>query len=723
MGIGWGGKTLQEMLAESESKFRETGYYYGLDNLYLKEKNPVEFERLFSRLRGSIIASRETAMRISASPIVRELGELCFALYSPEGDSLVLSTGVIVHGEAIKWMIRNNYEQDVKINAGDIFVNNDALIGGAHTSDVQTIIPVFHENELIAWVGAVTHVMEIGGIDAGGIAITTTNRFGDGLNFSCEKVGENDTLHRTYQVRCDRNLRGSVYWHLDERARIAGCHIMRDNLRKILNDFGVGYFKQYVREIIEDGRRSFTRKVKQTLFPGRYRATSFYDLPMKGAPLPSKAAVDTILHAPVEVTVKTDGILKIDMCGASKWTHTHVNSTLSAMKGGLWVALAQLLAYDGRINDGVYFAMEQNYPYGTWTNPDNPFVSLAGTWGPLMVSNNAVFRCISRAFFSCGFVEEVLAGFGHTGLIQWGGTDQYGNPMGGINFELCASGMGGRGIQDGLDTGYAMWNPESDMGDMEIWEHPYPQIYLGRRITPSSGGAGKYRGGNGFHSILLAWGSNDMEVGIAGIGKTFENCGIFGGYPSSRTDRYKYLAQNTNITELFKEKKPYPSFQADRKHNPLREMLKGDIAELDMGPMFPRAMQPGDVVIAHWLGGPGVGDPLDRLPSAVCKDLRDGHILSEFAKSVYGVVATLQPSGEEWEIDESKTRSLRKKIRRDRKKRGQPVADWWEQERKRILNGEISDVVRKMYAESMELNPAWAEAYRAFWNLPPDFKY
>ena len=85
--IGWDGRRLDEMLAESERLFAETGSYVGMDaELPLKDTEPIEYEKLFSRLRGGLVSARETALNISASPIVRELGELCFALYTPEGD-------------------------------------------------------------------------------------------------------------------------------------------------------------------------------------------------------------------------------------------------------------------------------------------------------------------------------------------------------------------------------------------------------------------------------------------------------------------------------------------------------------------------------------------------------------------------------------------------------------------------------------------------------------
>ena len=94
--IGWDGRTLLAMLADSERLFEQTGCYYGLEELELQGSDPIGYEKLFSRIRGGLVSARETALNISASPIVRELGELCFALYTPEGDSVALSTGIIV---------------------------------------------------------------------------------------------------------------------------------------------------------------------------------------------------------------------------------------------------------------------------------------------------------------------------------------------------------------------------------------------------------------------------------------------------------------------------------------------------------------------------------------------------------------------------------------------------------------------------------------------------
>ncbi|MFX1590371.1 MAG: acetone carboxylase subunit alpha, partial [Promethearchaeota archaeon] len=75
--IGWNGKKINEMLNESETLFNETNHYYGTNSLNLKEKDPFRYERAYASLRGALVSARETALHVAASPIVREIGELC----------------------------------------------------------------------------------------------------------------------------------------------------------------------------------------------------------------------------------------------------------------------------------------------------------------------------------------------------------------------------------------------------------------------------------------------------------------------------------------------------------------------------------------------------------------------------------------------------------------------------------------------------------------------
>ena len=49
--IGWNGRTLREMLEESEALFEKTGRYWGLEDLELKASQPILYEKIFSKMR------------------------------------------------------------------------------------------------------------------------------------------------------------------------------------------------------------------------------------------------------------------------------------------------------------------------------------------------------------------------------------------------------------------------------------------------------------------------------------------------------------------------------------------------------------------------------------------------------------------------------------------------------------------------------------------------
>ena len=81
------------------------------ERLTMQVEDPIRYEKIFSRLRGGMVNARETALNISASPIVKEIGELCFALYTPEGDSIALSTGIIAHVHTMSDAIKVHHPQ------------------------------------------------------------------------------------------------------------------------------------------------------------------------------------------------------------------------------------------------------------------------------------------------------------------------------------------------------------------------------------------------------------------------------------------------------------------------------------------------------------------------------------------------------------------------------------------------------------------------------------
>ena len=71
------------------------------------------------------------------------------------------------------------------------------------------------------------------------------------------KIGEGDEIARWHLERCAKQTRAPMYYLLDERTRLAGCHMIREAVERVILEEGLDRFKQFSREVIEEGRRSF----------------------------------------------------------------------------------------------------------------------------------------------------------------------------------------------------------------------------------------------------------------------------------------------------------------------------------------------------------------------------------------------------------------------------------------------------------------------------------
>ena len=720
--IGENGKSVAQMLIDSNRQMEETGHYCGVTELTLKTNDPIHYEKLWSRLRGALVGARETALNISASPIVREIGELCFALYTAEGDSITLSTGIMAHvhtmSEAIKHMVRVNYENDPGIRPGDIFVNNDPQLGDVHNADVMELIPIFWEDELIGWAGGVSHEIDVGAPQPAAVPVGTLSRFEDGWILSCQKVGANDKLFADYERRCYTAVRLPFYWVLDEKCRISGCHIIREAVRKLVAEEGLDTYKRFTREVLEDTRQAFVNRIKEFMVPGVYQFPSFMDVPHsidKGR-MPEYAALDSMMHCPLEIRVGVNASFELDLEGANAGGHHAFNCTPSGLQGGLWVAITQMLIPNEKVNDGAYLATKFNTPLGTWSNPGNIYASNTFSWMFLIPCFTGVFLAVSQAVSARGYVEEVVAGYPFAGNVaQGGGPNHYGQEGSWCNFDMSSCGTSAGYVRDGEASAAAMWNPEGDMGDVEAWELLEPPLYLGRRLRPSSPGMGKYRGGAGFDSLRMIYNTSHQVMLHASNSNVFHGNGLFGGYPASTP--YRHSVKNTDLKQRFAEQKPYPVCDRDSENSEIEANITGDHLKDKFCTHLPDMHKEYDLYVSTICGGHGQGDVLERDPMMVVQDLNDDLLLERFASSAYGVIAKRGADGK-WQLDAKATEARRAEIRKQRLARSIPTEQWLKQQQPIVRKGEYYSAVRNMYKSSMELSKPWADKYRTFWGLP-----
>jgi acetone carboxylase alpha subunit len=137
--------------------------------------------------------------------------------------------------------------------------------------------------------------------------------------------------------------------------------------------------------------------------------------------------------------------------------------------------------------------------------------------------------------------------------------------------------------------------------------------------------------------------------------------------------------------------------------------------------MMPEPFDTGDVYLNVQRGGPGCGDVLARNPDLVAADVAAGRLSVARAEAIYGVVLEAVADGD-WGVDAAATKAARDAIRATRRRRAGAVSQWYEAERRRILEGRLSEPVSEMYRSSLALGARWGDEFRRFWELPEDFQ-
>jgi N-methylhydantoinase B/oxoprolinase/acetone carboxylase alpha subunit len=439
--------------------------------------------------------------------------------------------------------------------------------------------------------------------------------------------------------------------------------------------------------------------------------------------------IDCLFNLPLEITIDREAKVAISLRGASGWVPFGENITPNALVSGMLNAYSHVVGFD-MFNWGAVAAWTLDEPpAGSWANPYpvNYFAASGVAWAPAVVWMSSLYEAFGRCYWSRGFVEEVAAGGATTMTAEFSGTNQYGLYTAGLTLEQASNGGPARGIADGETSAWCIYTPNADFGNAEVSELYYPILYLGRNVEPDSGGYGRFRGGLGHTAVWLVKNTPGIEYqcGCAGIrSKVCGNHGMFGAYPTW-PDRPSY-ASGTNVKELIEARQPLVHERGDPELPNLVKNIRADVVESNLIAPFvtPGDLHEWDVIVHPVSGSQALGDPIERNPESVQRDLDDGWARERIASDVHGVVAHFDAKAKRWLVDSAATGKKRDEIREKRKQRGIPFRAWWKQEREKILAREnMADAVLAMWRSSMGLSSDYANEIRAFWKLPDDFTF
>lgn len=719
--------SLRDRLRQRDALLASTGCYQGLETLACKDADPLKYERFHSRLLVALMAARNVSKFVAASPGAREMGELIFALLTPEGDPVALSMGLIGHVAtmpiSVRWMIEHDYERNPAIREGDIFSADDPKTSGSpHPGDYFTFLPLFHAGRLVGWAAGMNHIIEVGALVAGSWPPYSPEIFTDGYIIVPTKTGENFEYHTGYLEMWKRKTRAAQFNILDDKMRLSGCMMIREKVLGIIAEYGLDYYLEATREVIEEERLLTKANIRSLTVPGRYRTAQFRPQTYAdiGILFPF-AARDTLVHAPLEMRIGAAGSVDLDLEGLSPWGFFGINGFEGALGCALFLGVSSHFAHNAKLNAGVTMAFDIHVPLGTVLNPDYEFASCSNPWILTTPTVAMMMNADSQAFFARGYLEECMANDHIWEGNQGGGILPDGTAWGFTNLEfLGAAANGGRPGQDGQSTAWAIQTAMPDIGNAEEWEYITPPLfYLGRKLLPDYCGHGKYRGGIGNTSTFLALnpGVFSMTRSTASIAMT-THCGVgmFGGYPAPGT--FNISAHGTDMRARMAASAPYPRDPVELRDFVADGRLKAERVAVCRRDTAPIEMADGDLYSVASSAGGGWGDPIERDPRLVQQDLDQGVVTPQVARVVYAVVATRDAGSGAWHVDAAATAAARAEVRRERLG-AMPVRAWWHAERERLRRGDLIAPVRDMHRDCMRFDKYRAEL-TGFWQLGAD---
>jgi len=515
--------------------------------------DPVLLE-VFNNLFMSIAEQMGARLESTAQSVnIKERLDFSCALFDPDGNLVANAPHIPVHlgsmGTSVKEVIRRRGD---RMRPGDTYAVNDPYHGGTHLPDVTVITPVFGsdpradtegEQSILFYVASRGHHAEIGGIAPGSMPANSRTIDEEGVLFDNWLLAENGRFREEETLRllteAPHPSRNPTTNLADLRAQIAANRKGADEVARMIDDFGLDVVQAYMRHV-QDNAEEAVRRVIDALDDGEY-------------------AYETDSGAVIRVRVRVDRAQRtatVDFTGTSGQSTSNFNAPFAVVNAAVLYVFRTLVADDIPLNDGCLRPLRIVVPPRSLLAPEPPAAVVAGNVETSQAITGALYAALGVQAEGSGTMNNVT--FGNA-------RHQY--------YETVASGSGaGDGFPGAPVVQTHMTN--SRLTDPEVLERRLPVRLDEFAVRHGSGGAGRWRGGDG--AVRRIRFLEPMTVSTLSQHRRVPPYGMAGGAPG---------ALGTNRVE-----------HAD---GTVTRLAGSDSA--DVGP--------GDVLVVETPGGGGYGPP------------------------------------------------------------------------------------------------------------------
>ena len=473
---------------------------------------------------------------------------------------------------------------------GDLLAVSDPYRGGTHLPDLTIVRPIFHRDELVMFAASRAHHIDVGGSSPGSFPMSE-EIFSEGIRIPPVKYYTRDRVNRGVMELVLANVRvPKEYWG-DVEAQLAADRIGERHLEALFEKHGRDKVMAAVLDYMDHTERGLRAELAK--FPdGTYAATDYMD---------GDGIVVDPYKVYVEVTIDGTDVY-CDFTGTDAQARGPINAVFAVTASSVINAFLSLTNPNLMPNHGFYRPLHVKVPEGTMLNPRFP--------APVVLGNtNTSQRIIELIWQAMAPVlpESTIGGpYGAANDLHCGGF----HPETGeryVYYWSLPGGWGARATKDGWHVTITEIANNLDI-PVEVFEYRYPWLIHEYGLRNNSGGPGKFRGGCGA-SWKASPRGHDAVFSLTTERVVHPPWGAFGGMPGATGKFYVYRGDGE--TEHLAPK-------------------TGKISHVPIGT--------ADTVHMLTQGGGGYGNPLERDPARVLKDVTTEIITNESARADYGVV-------------------------------------------------------------------------------------
>ncbi len=431
--------------------------------------DPVMLE-IFNNLFMSIAEQMGSVLEKTAYSVnIKERLDFSCAIFDLDGELIANAPHMPVHlgsmSESIKTVMR---KRAGTMKPGDVYVLNAPYAGGTHLPDVTVITPVFDraEKEVLFYLGSRGHHADIGGTTPGSMPPDSRTVADEGVlldNVLLVDGGRFLEAEITALLKSGPWPSRNPFQNIaDLKAQIASCEKGAQELRKMVDQFGLDVVRAYMNHV-QDNAEESVRRVISRLKDGEFT------YPM-----------DDGFEIKVKITVNhAERSAKIDFTGTSGQHPTNYNAPKSVCVAAVLYAFRCLVDSDIPLNGGCLKPLELIVPEGSMLDPQYPAATVAG--------NVETSQCITDTLF--GALGVMAAAQGTMNNFTFGNdTYQY--------YETICGGSGAGPDFDGCNAVHTHMT-NARLTDPEVLEFRFPVLLESYRIRAGSGGKGRHKGGDG----------------------------------------------------------------------------------------------------------------------------------------------------------------------------------------------------------------------------------